>query len=418
MKRIITALIIVFSVSLNYAQVTNDTVSLGASYTSQKWYSLPDDEQGSAPKGNWDLAFEISGFGSAIHINSVAGCKLWVYPNGDTSAWATVDTTGLSGWTELYNSDTSWSWGAFDQTKDPLNDFDFGWGVYNINTHVLTGDSIYIIKLTNGSFQKLWIQNLTVSGAYNFRHAMLDGSMDMMHSVVKSTFPGKNFGYHSLSSHSSVDREPASADWDLLFTNYTGYVPQPYPVVGVLHNKGVSVAKVNGVNPSTYDDWNSHTFDSKINTIGYDDWKEFNGTGYDIADSLVYFVKRKNGEVWKVVFTGFGGSATGDFMFSKEQLSGPTTGINAPADNEIANLFVYPNPSSGNDVTLVYDLEKSGQVSLEVYDLMGKTIYSSIKNAERGLNTHRFSTRNVSAGVYVVKVESEGKQGQRKLIVQ
>lgn len=39
------------------AQAVIDTVSIGANYTNQVWYSLQNDEQGSSAKNNWDLAF-------------------------------------------------------------------------------------------------------------------------------------------------------------------------------------------------------------------------------------------------------------------------------------------------------------------------------------------------------------------------
>ena len=66
--------------------------------------------------------------------------------------------------TSLHNSDTSWNYGAFISTQS--NDmFDYGWGVYNIQTHNIVGDSLFIIKTINGNWKKLFIKRKT-SGEY------------------------------------------------------------------------------------------------------------------------------------------------------------------------------------------------------------------------------------------------------------
>ena len=68
-----------------------------------------------------------------------------------------VDTTGYKSWTPLYNSDTTWTEGAFNMnaTGHP----NYGWGEYDTNTHNLTGVALYIIKTRAGSYKKIWIMN-------------------------------------------------------------------------------------------------------------------------------------------------------------------------------------------------------------------------------------------------------------------
>src|SRR5262245_18365700 len=73
------------------AQVITDTVATGPSYAQQVWYSLQNDQQGNAPKNNWDIAFDASCFGSTIMINSITGTTLWNYPKVDTSGWGSID---------------------------------------------------------------------------------------------------------------------------------------------------------------------------------------------------------------------------------------------------------------------------------------------------------------------------------------
>eukprot|EP01030_Chromulinospumella_sphaerica_P034409 gene34409-biopygen13763 len=246
---------------------------------------------------------------------------LWNYPNSNASGWATVDTTGLYTWTPRYNSDTSWALGAMGKYADPSNPSDLDWGVYNMTTHIVTGDSIYIIKLVNGDYKKLMIEDLT-GGVYHFKFANLDGSSPVTASFDKASYSGKNFGYYSLVSNAALDREPASANWNLLFSQYTAFIPSAYTVTGVLANAGVSIAKVTGLpDKNTYTGYSSATFVTPINTIGYN-WKTYNMStmAYDIKDSTVFFVEVQNHDIWKVIMTGFSGSATGSSMFSKEKL--------------------------------------------------------------------------------------------------
>lgn len=415
MKKIILTSICALSLYTSKAQVVIDTVSLGASYANQKWYSLQNDEQGSAPKNNWDIAFDVSGYGSSIHINSVIGTQLWKYPTTDTSGWSTLDTTGITTWTKLYNSDTSWAFGAFDKGIVIGNPNDLGWGVYSPITHIVSGDSLYIIKLASGAYKKIWIENLS-GGVYSFKYADISGASLQNATLTKSTYTGKNFGYYSIQTNSALDREPISANWDLTFTQYTTFIPSAYTVAGILHNKGVKAAHVEPIaNPSTFINWSSQTYNTVINTIGYD-WKTYSGT-WIIDDSLVYFVKTNAGDVWKIIPTGFGGSSNGNYIFSKEKLS--SVGIKDETGNSKALLSIYPNPSSGGEATIIYDFENSvSSTSLNVYDLSGKNIYSEKLNNNIGLHTYNLNTSAFNSGMYFVTIEFEGKRIQQKLIIQ
>jgi hypothetical protein len=416
MKKLLLLLVCVSSLHIGgNAQVTIDTVSLGAGYVNQKWYSLQNDEQGSAPKNNWDIAFDVSGYGSSIHVNSVIGTLLWKYPIADTSGWSTLDTAGITTWKKLYNSDTSWAFGAFDKGMNFSTPFDLGWGIYNSTTHIVTGDSLFVIKLASGVYKKLWIINLN-SGAYNFKYADLNGANPQTAQLVKSTYTGKNFGYYSLQNNTALDREPLSANWDLIFTQYTAFIPSPYTVAGILHNKGITTAQVEPIaNPNTYNSWLSHAYNRAINEIGYD-WKTFTGS-WIIDDSLVYFVKSNSGNVWKVIPIGFGGSSTGSYLFSKEKLS--ATEIQDNIGNITASMSVYPNPSSGSTTNIVYSLEHTASsAALSIHDLVGNNIFSDKLNNRAGFFIYNLNTFILNTGMYIVSITIDGQTTQQKLIIQ
>lgn len=405
-----------------------DSVLIGNGYPDEIWYSLENDEQGKMAKDNWDLAFDVIGITSSIHVNTAAGAMLWGYPKGDKSAWSSVDTSGLSTWDARYNSDTSWAVGAMGRYADPSNPFDLDWGSYDMATHKVTGDSLYIIKLVNGNYKKLFIESLS-GGEFKFKFANLDGSSEKTGSVNKSQFTDKNMGYYSISGEKAVMREPDMQDWDLVFTKYTGFVtmggpsPVPYGVTGILQNRGVKVAKAaNLSNKNSYNNYHAHTFMSEINTIGYD-WKSYNmGTSsYDIQDSLVYFVSVPDAEtntdaIWKIIFTDFA-SSDGKFVFNKSRIVAAT--VNELGSDKKITLALAPNPSNGQDVQIVYNIESNNDaVMLNVTDLTGKTIMVRELNNQPGLHTYALPASTFSSGMYIVSVHTRGGSVQQKLIVQ
>lgn len=393
-----------------HSQIT-DTVSIGAQYANQKWYSLANDEQGTAPKNNWDIAFECAPYGTSILINSVTGTKLWLCTNADTSQWATLDTTGMgTGWPLKYNSDTSWLYGAFSQPQ--TSQYDLGWGIYNPITHFVDGDSLYVIKLANNTYRKIWIRQLA-SGAFTFRFANLDNSGDTTVQLHKSNFPGKLFGYYSLQNNAELDREPVQTSWDILFTQYTTFIPTPYGVTGVLSNSGVLVAQASQVNVTTAQ-WTAYPYITPMNEIGYD-WKVLNMQTFqfDITDSLAYFIQDVNGNIWKLIFTGFGGSSTGNYIFTKEQVGTSTVTEN----NRTQSFGLYPNPSANGNFTVLTSLGQSGTGTVTTTDATGRVVQSALIQGG-GLQQSTFSTEGWSAGIYFVTVLSDGIALTQKLIVQ
>lgn len=416
MKRKLLSFIIPFIGFTSLKAQIVDTVSLGSGYSNQKWYSLTSDEKGSSAKNNWDIAFDCSNYGSSIRINSIIGTTLWKYPTNTISGWSTVDTTGLSTWSKLNNSDTSWAVGAFDKGIDSNNPMDLGWGIYNSTTHIVTGDSLYIIKLSDTTYRKLWIKSLS-AGNFTFKFAKIDGSDSSEVTFAKSNYSGKAFGYYSLRSKMEVDREPKSADWDFTFCQYTAFIPNAYTVSGILTNSGTRVAQVNNVgNSTTFKDWETQTYSTVINEIGYD-WKSFNGTEYIFADSTVYFVKTNAGDVWKIIPTGFGGGSTGNFIFTKEKIA--SAGL-YDLDGKTTTLFsIYPNPSSSGNVTIIYDFEKNVRVAkLTIIDVTGKNIATTDLTNTVGLHTHLLETNTMKAGIYFVSLEVDGEKIQQKLILE
>lgn len=403
------------SAATNAQTVVNDSVTLGNGYANQVWYSLKNDEQGTQPKDNWDIAFSLKDITSPVMINSVSGVMLWGYPKATATGWAgAVDTNGLNTWTARYNSDTSWALGAMGNYADPNNGFDLDWGIYDLSTHKITADSFYIIKLGNGAYKKLMIQSL-INGTFTFKYADLDGNNETTATIAKGNYAGKNFAYYSIQNGAAIDREPAAGNWDLTFTQYTGFVPIPYTVTGVLHNRGVGVAQVGNLSDkNTYTNYGAHTFESPINVIGYD-WKNNMGI---VKDSLVYFIETAENAIWKVIFTKFtsGMTGSGTMSFSKQELVG--TGINNEVQERIATLALYPNPSNGQDITVVYSLKNNNRnVMLSLFDMTGKLVLTQGLQTTAGLYQYHIPTTGLQAGMYIVSLQTDAGAVQQRLIV-
>jgi hypothetical protein len=404
------------SVGYSYSQVL-DTVSMNASYSNENYYTLSNDKEVAVVRNDWDLAFASDGLGggtSTVRINGGIGVELYKYSN-NLNDWNTVDTTGFD-WSanKLVNSDTSWTTGAFENTT-PASLFDLGWGTYNMITHSVDGDKIFILKLANGDYKKLIINSL-ISGIYSFQYADLDGLNLVNATIDKSNYSGKNFGYYSIQNGQALDREPVSNTWDLLFTKYITDLGGGtyYAVTGVLSNDDVTVAQINNVGDVNSISHLGHNYETKINVMG-SDWKTFNfGTfSYEITDSLVYFAELPTDDIYKIIFTGFGGSSTGDFIFTREFIG--TVGVEENLiKSEILNI--YPNPAT--EVVNVTFISTDERSKLSVYDLAGKELISKNIISNSGLTQQELNISHLSKGTYILMLTSDNSIKTQKIIIQ
>lgn len=406
-KRILTTLIISISVTIS-AQVVDDSITMQTGRTHESYYSMNSGEILNVNNTDWDIAFELDGFGASIRSNGHTGTNVWVYPT-DT-VWANVDTTGMI-WDDVqYNSETTWSIGAFDQGADPQNPLDLGWGEYDMVTHIISGDRIFIVQLSTGDYKKLFINTLA-NGAYNFRYADLNGANEITQSITKSTYAGKNFIYYSLVTDQIIDREPLNDTWDLVFTRYMGYLNPPgtyYNVTGVLSNNGVHIREADGVAPSLAD-YNSFTVDSVIDVIGHD-WKSFNGgtMQYEIVPDLSYFVEDLSGDLWHIIFTRFDLSSSGKVVFSKEKVAS----VNVEEIEDLNAFGIYPNPAK-DIATVIYDGESGA--NLTIVDMHGSIVLT--KQLSSGFHTHPLNLESFTKGAFFVKLSTEHGSSTQKLVV-
>ena len=132
---LIACFICLTCVTVSFGQTVQDTVSIQPGYTHQVWYSLANGDVDSHINTDWDLAFQLRGFAGSILINSKNNVRVWK-ANKSAAQWSAMtnsDTTGVvnNPAYELFNSDTSWDFGALNRTNNTTNAFDLGWGVYD-----------------------------------------------------------------------------------------------------------------------------------------------------------------------------------------------------------------------------------------------------------------------------------------------
>lgn len=93
------------------------------------------------------------------------------------------------------------------------------------------------------------------------------------------------------------------------------------------------------------------------------------------------------------------------------------TGMNEIFAN--TSMMLYPNPTKGN-TTLSLDLgDRTEEISIELFDMVGKKMHT-IYNGElaSGSHTYTIGTQELSKGVYLVVVNSKGQISTKKLMVE
>jgi len=410
MRLLIVLFLLALSSAVHAQTVVQDSVVTDANFQSDVWYSLPNGTVQKRSANEWDLAFQTEAREAGIRINSVKGVKLWLVSD-DIEDWAKIDTTGkLTPAKQLYNSDTSWNYGAFNMMRNWSNPFDYGWGQYVQTKNVVVGSKIFVIELADKKQMKIRVDSIdTQATRFKLVYANLDGTNEKTLYVDRSKYVSKNFVYYDFTTNQLIDREPEKVNWDLLFTQYHANVQgEKYPVAGVLHNyirtffggKGTLSSKIPNTDLSKlkqFDDRGA-VLRSAINTIGYD-WKYFDqGTNsYKIQDSLLFVVHNDNrlNIYYDIVFTGFGGRSNGVFRFYKlEKIY--------LSRNEIQRFSynLYPNPAQ--DFLQITLPENVGSLQYQIYNLNGQELQS-------GTTAGQINVASLTKGYYQLVIRNQDK---------
>lgn len=98
---------------------------------------------------------------------------------------------------------------------------------------------------------------------------------------------------------------------------------------------------------------------------------------------------------------------TGDTQTSTKEIAG------------INDIVIFPNPTNGSDMTTIdFQSELKTKVSVNIVSLSGKVVSQWISNVQVGRNTIPVSTKELSAGTYILTMSTETGRTSQKLIVQ
>lgn len=425
MRSIITALTLAL---VGTFQLTADVIEVDIKDKSQSAYlDLQNAVVVNVLNNNWDISF-MTGMNAAIGTNGGHGVRLWHVTDATIADFdMPLDTTGkFEVWEEQINSPDTWSIGAFNLGVNGFEGStgDFGWGQYSQT--VITGTELFVIKLRNGDYKKIAINEL-ISSVYSFTYSDLNNENIVAKEVSKADFAGKMNGYFNLQTDEQLDREPLKANWDLEFSKYLELVTmqgksQFYPVTGARSNSNVKIAQLDDVDIVNTPAPKEEDFSKSITTIGWD-WKYFDfSLGYVLTENRVYFVQRYElkdngngpeevpvGDLHKLVFTGFEGG--------KFTINGITTSV---SENNYDNskFAVYPNVVNKNDkLSLVYSGSDLGQATMNVYSATGQNVHSQNVELTDNLQISNISTSDLNSGIYFVRIQNGNSTYTQKFIV-
>ncbi len=419
MIRTILFTVLLFVSQLAFGQEV--TVSNGFGYGQQSFYLLSDDNTTSIDNQSWDIAFTAIGLQDAgIHINESAnfsmgstGAELEVYEAPTTNWEDAIDETMLTD--RLYNDDKSWTYGgAFNQGRNPMDPFDFGWGKYDFMTNMVNGGKIFAVKLRNGSWKKIQFQGIIIT-TYNFRYADLDGSNEVTQSINKTDYENGTMAFFSFAT-GEVIAAPQDK-WDLLFTRYATSVTQMgmtlnYVVTGVLSRNGVEIAEAKDIDPATVDFTTyQDSLSADIDVIGFD-WKNFQGM-WMLDENRAYFVKDMDETIWKINFTSFEGSGTGNSVFNKGQLASTKGTIDA-----INQFAISPNPAQ-SQTQIVFDWNtKPTVLNGQLFNVQGQLLRNYNIQTNNGLNAFTLNNLPTASGIYILKISDNNQSLVSKLVIE
>lgn len=392
---------------------TTVELTTGSAYANRVFFDLSENNIVSQNANNWDVAFyrnNAMDFGS--RVNDAQNIEVYEASNNPAN-WDTINIADIASWgAPFYNPDLTENLqeGAFEQGSAT-----YGWGEYNAVSHHIEGKVIFVLKyVSNETYVKFMIEDYF--GGYTFKYSKWDGSA-WGATQTKTVANGANnhyFNYFSFDTNDVVvNNEPEIGTWDLMFTRYwTFYMDiMMYRMSGVLQSPTLEVAKsqeTQATNDITLPV--TENFSKVISTIGHS-WKPTSGVHPDIA----YYIK-ESGQIYRLYFTENGGATTGNMFFKYKNVTGE---MGVTELNKDFSFGLYPNPTVNKQVTLVYDVKNTSNVStkISIYNLVGQKVYETNIQNQSGFYQKELNLNQLPTGTYVVVVESGNSKANKKLIV-
>lgn len=358
---------------------------------------------------DWELGFSLSVEPTAT-IFANHSYKVYVVPGSDFDTFGTeIDTTGMAeNWDEWINDLNDWNYGALNIGKGGFleGDIDYGWGRYNMNSHFVTGDKVFILTDGDRNTYQVVIDGL-YSNEYIFLWAELDGSNELEGSVKKTDYSDSFMAFFDFDTETATAM-PQTGSWDFVVEKYQAVFTNPqtqeqvnYPYAGILTSPNVWVMEMDGVDPYTVEApaFSTSTWDNSRTALGHD-WKKMVGFQFEVSDELVYFLQRVDTE----------NNAIGEpIRFIPQAYSSNvfTFEIDPQASIEEQGLTVatlFPNVvASGESIQLPVSSE------FVVYDMNGSKMSLGLGST--------INSNNLAVGKYFVVYSQEGQTVVSEFII-
>lgn len=88
-------------------------------------------------------------------------------------------------------------------------------------------------------------------------------------------------------------------------------------------------------------------------------------------------------------------------------------------ENEIADsqLKLFPNPAS-DYLNINFEMEKSGMVNINIFDIQGKLIIAAEYNLGKGNHHKMINLSKFESGMYIINAKINGQNVSEQFIVQ
>ena len=96
--------------------------------------------------------------------------------------------------------------------------------------------------------------------------------------------------------------------------------------------------------------------------------------------------------------------------------SGGPSELSIAEENEFSEFNVFPNPAS-NEVNVSFSLESAQNTKISLLNTLGQTVKDFDIQANSGNNLVLIGTEEFDAGVYIIKVQTQGKEQTKRLII-
>lgn len=415
MKFLIFLLVLTFSVKSEEIRVTTE------GGTKMVFFNLSDKNQVSADASNWHLSFKSSSIAGTIRANTMVKVYEGIKLNIDSFKSSILESTlaDTSEFKLVYNSDTEWKIGAFNQGGLPEEDFNYGWGEY-VQGDGIYGRKLYVLEV-NINNKKEFFQfaiNSVISSIYSISWSNLDGTNDKTLSIDKKDFSDKHFIYLNLVSGELLNFEPTKPNWNLLFAEYITPIPNAgtilyYPVAGILQSPNTWIAQLDGDIASAP---TSATYSTDMSTIGYD-WKTY--TDKYVIEDRTYFAQNYklddngspigDGNIYRIRFLNYEG---GKNKASTFDISSLTTSVSS----EGSQFGIYPNVISRGESFNIVSSSINANCNIQVLSINSQVVYENQLFIGNELNSINVNNQ-LSPGLYFIKLSINNTNYIQKLIV-